>query len=655
MILKSLHVQNFRSLLDVTLTFNDLTGLVGPNGAGKSALLTAIRLLRDPTLDFCDTDFYNRDTSHSIQIEGVFESLVPADNQYFSRYVRDGRLVVRREFVWIDDGKVDSRGSADYLSTDELERVSLSASAAEKKQAYQDLTASPPYDDMKPWTSASEYDTQKAAWVRAHPEQCQAYPDTEFFGSRGAGVHFKERWDVLYVPAVQDPADVAQDSKGSVLTKLVDIVARKVLAADASFGELQKELRTKYSDYLESHVTDLERLAREVSQSLGELTPDTSLTLKWDKSQNLDVRLPAALFEVSEDGFSAPITHVGSGLQRACTISLLQQLAASSGTQLADGAQASESSQADTRELPSYMVIIEEPELYQHPDRQRHLVRVFSQLAGTPIQGVSHATQVCYCTHSPLFVCMDRFEDIRLCRKSMGETAKSPKQTEIRNASIDAVLNMLHSDDRPELVHSKLQTIMTPLMNEGFFARAVVLVEGLDDRSAIVGTAQYLGYDLEGMGIAVIPCDGKNNLDRPLAVFKTLGIPVYAVWDSDEDQCDKPAESDCLQCRTNCKVSHSNQHLLTVLGEVPIGKPGSRVNDMYACFQNNLEGVIKQDLGASLYEDALARAMVELGITKKDHAIKNPLVVKYTLRYAAENSRACTTLEDIVNHVVGMV
>jgi predicted ATP-dependent endonuclease of OLD family len=53
---------------------------------------------------------------------------------------------------------------------------------------------------------------------------------------------------------------------------------------------------------------------------------------------------------------------------------------------------------------------------------------------------------------------------------------------------------------------------MTPWTNEGFFANVVVLVEGEDDRAAILGMAKAMGYEFESMDIAVIPCMGKKNL-----------------------------------------------------------------------------------------------------------------------------------------------
>ena len=66
---------------------------------------------------------------------------------------------------------------------------------------------------------------------------------------------------------------------------------------------------------------------------------------------------------------------------------------------------------------------------------------------------------------------------------------------------------------------------MTPWMNEGFFADVAVLVEGEDDRAAILGTAMSLDFDLDRNGIAVIPCMGKNNLDRPMLIFKNSRYP----------------------------------------------------------------------------------------------------------------------------------
>lgn len=45
--LKSLHVQHYKSLSDIHIDFGPITLLVGPNGAGKSNVVDALRFLRD--------------------------------------------------------------------------------------------------------------------------------------------------------------------------------------------------------------------------------------------------------------------------------------------------------------------------------------------------------------------------------------------------------------------------------------------------------------------------------------------------------------------------------------------------------------------------------------------------------------------------------
>ena len=82
-------------------------------------------------------------------------------------------------------------------------------------------------------------------------------------------------------------------------------------------------------------------------------------------------------------------------------------------------------------------------------------------------------------------------------------------------------------------IKPRVSTLMTPWMNEGFFADVVVLVEGEDDRAAILGAAQAKGIHLESDGFAVIPCGGKASLDRPAAIFQGLGIAIYLLWDAD--------------------------------------------------------------------------------------------------------------------------
>ena len=143
-----------------------------------------------------------------------------------------------------------------------------------------------------------------------------------------------------------------------------------------------------------------------------------------------------------------------------------------------------------------------------------------------------------------------------------------------------------------ETLLPRLRTIMTPWMNEGFFADTVVLAEGEDDRAAILGVAGYLGYDFDSLGITVVPCSGKNNLGRPLLIFRQLDIPVYVVWDG--DYCKKDSEK-------------LNKSLLRLLGQSEEDWP-TFVRESSACFKVDLEKTLEEELSKELYECSLKKA-----------------------------------------------
>ncbi|GAH55946.1 unnamed protein product, partial [marine sediment metagenome] len=148
---------------------------------------------------------------------------------------------------------------------------------------------------------------------------------------------------------------------------------------------------------------------------------------------------------------------------------------------------------------------------------------------------------------------------------------------------------------------------MTPWMNEGFFADVAVLVEGEEDRAAILGVATAMEYDLESIGISVIPCMGKNNLDKPTAIFSKLQIIVYVIWDSDyEGKNAKPEDN----------------HRLLRLFDQPIEDWPENVTEQFACFKRTLSDTLRTEIGDQLYDDTLEVCCKRLCLTRKKDAVK---------------------------------
>jgi predicted ATP-dependent endonuclease of OLD family len=181
---------------------------------------------------------------------------------------------------------------------------------------------------------------------------------------------------------------------------------------------------------------------------------------------------------------------------------------------------------------------------------------------------------------------------------------------------------------------------MTPWVNEGFFSDVVVLVEGEEDRAWILGTAASLGHDFDGLGISVIPCNGKNNLDRPYVVFTGLTIPTYLVWDGDKDATNANPEV--------------NQLLLRLVRAADEAWPPVRVTNSYAVFQRDLPATSREEMGAAAYDAQVTAAIGENGMSTKADAFKNPFVVETLVRRMRDTGLRSPTIEAIVDAVVAM-
>jgi predicted ATP-dependent endonuclease of OLD family len=273
------------------------------------------------------------------------------------------------------------------------------------------------------------------------------------------------------------------------------------------------------------------------------------------------------------------------------------------------------------------------------------MASVLLELSQGMIPGAAKRIQVLYTTHSPLFVGLDRFEQIRLLRK-VDHVAGKPRVTKAFKAELNAVAEEIWvagggqgSKYTADTLRPRLQAVMTPWVNEGFFADVVVLVEGEDDRAAILGAAASMRHDLDSDGISVIPCGGKNNLDRPLVIFRSLGIPVYVIWDGDHGEKDANSED--------------NRRLLRLLQQPEEDWP-SGVKDRYACFKVNLETTLEEEIGKNLFDRLLSEARRALGIPKEKDALKNPVVLQRIIEKASADAKSSATLKAIVEKIIAL-
>ena len=582
MIIENVQVKNFRSILNESLPCDSLTALVGRNGSGKSSFLSALELFYNQTARVTSEDFYDEDVTQDIEIIVTYSNLNAEAKGLFSPYLNNDRLAVARVFSDPQSGKSGTYHGM-RLQNPDFTDIRTTAGAMPKRHKYNEIRDTKNYALLPSATSVETVLQAMAEWEAQNPGQCKPLRDDgQFFGFTQVTQGYLGRYTkFIYVPAVRDALDDAIEKRGSSVTEIMDLVVRSALSKRDDVEEFKQRTQDEYRQIMNpKKLPELEDLAYDLSKTLQSYVPDAKVLLQWSELSDISIPMPEAEVKLMEDDYESRVERTGHGLQRAFIITMLQHLNAvrSVGSEPESGTTEEDEpgTEAGNVQLPSLVLAIEEPELYQHPSRQRHLAAVLLNLAKGAIPGVAENTQVIYATHSPLFVGLDRFDQISVLRKVPPGDGR-PRTTQLKKADMKSVAYELWdaSDRQGEMftagtLKPRLQSIMTPWMGEGFFADVVVLVEGEDDRAAILGFARSKESDFDGLGITVIPCSGKSSIDRPLLIFRQLGISVYVVWDGDYGGNDAKPED--------------NRYLLRLLGKPEQDWP-EFVGDSSACFK----------------------------------------------------------------------
>jgi putative ATP-dependent endonuclease of OLD family len=639
MIVKSVQIKQYRCIQEETLSCGALTVLVGANGTGKSSFLQALDLFYAPKPSLDDEDLCHHRDGDVVEITVTYTHLSGEAQAQFAKYVQGSDLAITRVLKFID-GRTEATYHGSRLQCIAFGPVRDARLVADTRALYSALRQQAPYPELPAASTKADIIAALDQWEDSHPDACQRIADDgQFFGFTGVGAGYLGRYTkFLLVPAVRDAAADGEDGKNSLFAELIDLVARKALAGNPEIAALNTDVTERYREIVVgAQGQELSRVGDELTRALAEFAPATEVTLTWAAIPAIQLSSPRAVVKVGEHGYGSSIERKGHGLQRAFIMTMLQYLERVRNAvrpPLDDGA---------IQAVPDLIIGIEEPELYQHPDRQRHIASVLLRLAGVAPDPESPSTQILYTTHSPHFVGLDRFDDIRLARKVTVGSNTIPT-TQLKSVSLELIAQQLAAATNAanpaaftgHSLRGRLAPLMTPWMNEGFFGEAVVLVEGEQDRAALLAAARLAGHDLESMGIAVIPCLSKNNLDRPALIFRSFGIPTYLVWDSDQSQGQPKA----------------NRALLRILGKTEEDYPEFIEADA-ACFREKIEATIWQELTPEVLEPLFAAARDEFEL-KNDDIMKNPNVMARILADAAAQGHRSTSLDAIIARIVAL-
>ena len=639
MILKRVRVQNFRAIRDATVEFGLHTAILGGNGAGKSTILRAIERFYAPSSAVESDDFFGRKFDDPITITLTFTGFNEDEVNRFGDRIRGDELTVSRVFE-AGGGRSNGRYFGTTRQYAPFAEIRASDTGAREKRAAFALLA--PELGLAPAANAEELAARMAQWEADNPEACEdRVDDGAFFGfSNVARGNLQKSTSFVFIPAVRDASADSVDGRGAVVAKLMELVVRSAVQQRADVKGFQQRVSAEYKDLIDPEkLPELNELAGGLSGTLKDFYPDAAVALRWQPVADFSIPLPAADVLLEEDGFQGPVDRKGHGLQRAFIVTLLQHLAraGSADIQAAVAGELGEEAPNQGRYvLPGLILAIEEPELYQHPTKQRHFAKVLRQLSDGSLPGVAAQTQVMFASHSPLFVALDRFDEVRLARRRR-LLENQEKECAITRSTLERVAGRLaqaHQAPEGKFTPGSLRPrlhIVGPELAEGFFADMVVLVEGISDRAALLAVASSEGFDFEAYGVAVLWVDGKTKLDKPTIIFQELGIPTFLIFDCDGGK--------------DAKANHALQRLH---GCQDCQDAVDRVEDDYASFSGSLETVLREEISVDIFNEVIAATQIALGMEEREEVLKTPAAMSMAIRMAAEKGKVSPTLQAIV-------
>jgi len=418
--IREVKIHNWRSIQDLRLSSEDLMIFIGQNNHGKSNILSAI-LFFFGEIGLDGLDFHR--TSGELFVEVLFGELDENDRTTFKKYVTaQNTMLVRKKAT--KDGGFSYHG---YLESPQehwlKEENIVQFSKREDAEALPLASLLPATGRItkEAFRQAQEYFIQQHRNELTFSYEIETGP---FLGAKNVAKGIFG--DVYFIPSVKKAEDDLSAKGRSVFSALYARVINKMSKTNKEFQEAKQRIASLMrilNRINEDGTENKERPPELISfeESLG-----TELA-NWSTKVDVEIIPPNIddIFRVGatvwvDDGIRTDIGRKGQGLQRALIFALVRSLAKLTrleheATQGSSG----EGTETPTRQASkSSYFILEEPELYLHPQAQRELFDSLLELS-------KGENQVFLCTHSSSFINVDRYRSICIVRKNTLEEGTS--------------------------------------------------------------------------------------------------------------------------------------------------------------------------------------------------------------------------------------
>lgn len=512
--IKEVHIQNWRSIRFAELDYQDLMIFIGQNNHGKSNILSAL-LFFFGELKPQELDFHN--DSNELFVEIVFSGLDENDTSTFSKYVTASNEISVRKTAFAS-GNFDYKG---YIQNPVEEWLQESNAGAYTARA---TAVTLPFAEFLPETgritqanikfAQSEYIARNIDAIEFNYEM----EETNFLGLKNVAKGIFGQ--VYHIPAIRSATDdyVTKETSafGSLYSKLIEQMSStnpEWISAKENISTLFGLLNKTNGDgnHNTERPQELTRFEEKLSAHLSSWGAEIDVEIV---APNIDDVFKANTQVWINDGVRTDINRKGHGLQRALSFALIKTIAETLREERIAAEEAGEEA-GSRRASNSMFFILEEPELYLHPQAQRAL---FDSL----ISLVNGGAQVALCTHSSALIDLEYYKSICIVRKDQPEGGTTVCQ---------CTEEIFTGDGKKDF---NLSYWVNPDRSELFFAHKVILVEGATEKTVIPYIAQKIGCFKHEY--SVIDCGSKNNIPTYIGLLNKFSIPYVAIYDIDHQQ-----------------------------------------------------------------------------------------------------------------------
>ncbi len=464
--ISNLHIEKFRSIKNIDLNFSQINALVGQNNTGKSNILLALQKILGSlwvTVNtFEEEDVYFKDPEADIKISIDLEPALKYQMLKEANPVEIKTLIFNYTHYKIGERKGQRR----------LEKSCL------------DARGKSPVVLAKPLRKGERADYRPVMGI---PQE------------------ILEDIPIIYIGMNRELKDQLPSNRYSLLRRLLEDV-------DKDFQSPKNVVKVKNENGGEVQLSKSDQFKKLIEQAMKLLRTDEFESLEGSIKKNAlyqlgfdpvkdakkldfffypfssaDFYKSLKLF-VKEDDFTIDATKLGGGFQNALVISILKAF--------------------EERKKQGAVFLIEEPEMYLHPQMQRSLYKTLREIGKT--------NQIIYTTHSPHFITIPEYNEIIRIIKNKNGTEKK-----VSSLSLDKTQK------------EKIRKELDPERNELFFAKKLLLVEGDTEKLVFPEYAKKFNIDLDNLGATIVEVGGKKSLLEIAKIAISFEIPTGIIYDED--------------------------------------------------------------------------------------------------------------------------